>query len=491
VRSDARPEFCDTVLAIREAIDRPMKDRLTPLSPAGVRAFWDWLTGIRRKPAAVGHRTLAGAELRSLRKMLRESYEGIGGEIAVQGRLASILGLYAELGDEGREAFMKLLIEDFGADEMAIARAIRTYTATTEPRARRRAESQLRQALASPRVRILRQFNRLPNGVKFLVDLRADVHRYLRQAPELEVIDEELYALFSSWFDVGNLELRRISWQSPAALLEKLIAYEAVHEIRSWSDLRNRMDADRRCYAFFHPRMPEEPLIFVEIALVADMASNVHALLDEAAPRMDPQAAQAAVFYSISNTQPGLRGVSFGDFLIKRVVEQLTSDLPKLKVFATLSPVPGFRKWLEARLKARDASLFGPEEAAKLAHSAGVVDPFDGLALLLEREIDKNGETAATLEPVVTQLAARYLVEEKEEERPIDPVARFHLGNGARLERINWLADTSPRGLRQSVGVMVNYLYKLGDIEANHEAYARKGRVTISDAVKRSLRKLA
>jgi malonyl-CoA decarboxylase len=468
-----------------------MKDRQTPLSPAGVRAFWEWLTGNRRQRAAVGDLRLEGAELRSLRTMLREAYEGIGGETAVRGRLASILRLYAELGDEGRKTFMRLLIDEFGADETAIARAIETYQATTEPRARRRAESQLRHTLGSPRVRILRHFNLLPEGVKFLVDLRADVHRYLRHTPELEVIDDELFALFSSWFDVGNLELRHISWQSPAALLEKLIAYEAVHEIRSWSDLRNRLDADRRCYAFFHPRMPDEPLIFVEIALVSEMASDVHALLDEAAPRMDPEAAQAAIFYSISSTQAGLRGVSFGDFLIKRVVEQLSTELPRLKTFATLSPVPGFRKWLEGRLKAKDASLFGPEESARLAGTAGIDDAFNGLLSLIEHELGKEPKRAAALAPVLTRLVARYLVEEKDAGRPVDPVARFHLGNGARLERINWLADTSPRGMRQSLGVMVNYLYRLGDIEANHEAYARKGRVTISDAVKRSLRKPA
>jgi malonyl-CoA decarboxylase len=468
-----------------------MKDPLTPLSAAGVRAFWDWLTGSRRGRAPAGHRTIAGADLRALRNMLSESCEGIGGETAVRGHLASILRLYAELGDEGRQAFMKLLIDEFSADEGAIGRAIETYTATTEPRARRRAESQLRHALASPRVRILRRFNLLPEGVKFLVDLRADVHRYIRHAPELEVIEEELFALFSSWFDVGNLELRRISWHSPAALLEKLIAYEAVHEIRSWSDLRNRMDSDRRCYAFFHPRMPEEPLIFVEIALVPAMASNVHTLLDESTPPIDPQTAQAAIFYSISSTQPGLRGVPFGDFLIKRVVEQLNAELPKLKTFATLSPVPGFRKWLDARLKAKDASLFGPEEATRLARSAGVADPFESLLHLMERELDKDDQAASAVAPVVTHLAARYLVEEKEQNRPLDPVARFHLGNGARLERLNWQADTSPRGLRQSLGVMVSYLYKLEDIEANREAYARKGRVAISDAMKRSLRKLA
>jgi malonyl-CoA decarboxylase len=461
-----------------------MKDRLAP--PAGVRAFWDWLTGSRRKRAPVGHRTLAGAELRALRNMLRESFAGIGGETAVRGRLASTLELYSELGDEGRKAFMKLLIDDFGADEAAIGRAIETYRATTEPRARRRAESQLRHALASPRVRILRHFNLLPEGVKFLVDLRADVHRYIRQSPELEVLDEELFALFSSWFDVGNLELRRISWHSPAVLLEKLITYEAVHEIRSWSDLRNRMDSDRRCYAFFHPRMPEEPLIFVEIALVTEMASNVHALLDEAAPRTDPQAAQAAIFYSISNTQPGLRGVSFGDFLIKRVVEQLSSELPKLKTFATLSPVPGFRKWLEARLKAKDASLFGPEEAITLMGGPG--DPYDGLLRFMERELAKDERTATMIAPVVKHLVARYLVEEKEAGRPLDPVARFHLGNGARLERINSGADTSPKGESQSFGLMVNYVYDLGDVERNHEEYVKRHRVVCSGAVERLAR---
>lgn len=468
-----------------------MNDGSTSLSPAGVRAFWGWLTGSRRKRTPVGDRVLEGAQLRSLRATLRDAYEGVGGETAVRGRLASIQRLYAELGDDGRKAFMRLLIADFSADEKAIARAIETYQAAREPRARRLAESQLRHTLTSPRVRILRHFNLLPEGVRFLVDLRADVLRYLRQSPELDVLDDELFALFSNWFDVGNLELRRISWQSSAALLEKLIAYEAVHEIRSWSDLRNRMDADRRCYAFFHPRMPEEPLIFVEIALVSAMAANVHALLDEAAPRMDPQAAQAAIFYSISSTQAGLRGVSFGDFLIKRVVEQLTSEFPRLKIFATLSPVPGFRKWLEPRLKARDESLFGPEEARLLASIAGVLDPFDAVFALMERDIAQDEQSATALAPLLTHLVARYLVDEKEADRPLDPVARFHLGNGARLERVNWLADTSPRGMRQSVGVMVNYLYRLGDIEANHEAYARKGRVVISEAVKRSLRKPA
>jgi malonyl-CoA decarboxylase len=283
------------------------------------------------------------------------------------------------------------------------------------------------------------------------------------------------------------VELRRIGWNSPAALLEKLIAYEAVHEIRSWTDLRNRLDSDRRCYAFFHPRMPEEPLIFVEIALTREMASNVHTLLDETAPQTDPHAAQAAVFYSISNTQPGLRGVSFGGFLIKRVVDELCAEFPKLKTFATLSPVPGFRRWLDARLGARDASLFGAEEAGQLAAAGGAQDAFAGMANLLAGDLAAIAEAPAAA-GTLSRLVARYLVEAKEGDRPLDPVARFHLGNGARLERVNWRADTSARGLKQSAGIMVNYLYEIAEIEPNHEAYAREGRVAVSNAVRRLLR---
>ena len=334
--------------------------------------------------------------------------------------------------------------------------------------------------------------------MKFLVDLRADVLRYLKDAPQLEVLDEELSSLLSSWFDIGNLELRRISWSSPAALLEKLIAYEAVHEIRSWTDLRNRLDSDRRCYAFFHPRMPDEPLIFVEIALVKDMADNIHGLLDESAPAFDPHAAQAAIFYSISNTQVGLKGVSFGGFLIKRVADMLAADFPKLKVFATLSPVPGFRRWLDAEAKRKSARLLRqagaraavrrgrPEGSARGARpaaaprlrrrgaSAGVGED-DADAPL--RALPRRGE------------GARRSQQAEADKRPLDPVARFHLGNGARLERVNWLADTSPRGIKQSAGLMVNYLYKLDEIEDNHEAFEREGRIVIADAVKRLLRK--
>ncbi len=464
-----------------------MNDR--PEEPAPrprMRALWDWLTRSRHK--SVKGRTLSAGDQRRAQATLRECLEGVGGEASALDRIASLATLYAGLNDEGRRAFLIMLVNEFGPNEQAVRTAIRIFLAADDPAAKRQAESKLRLALASPRIRILKQFNLLPDGVKFLVDLRADLLRFLEQSPELELLDDELHSLFASWFDVGNLELRRISWESSAMLLEKLMAYEAVHEILSWNDLRNRLDSDRRCYAFFHPRMPEEPLIFVEIALTRDIAANIQALLDENALSVEAGTAQAAIFYSISNTQVGLRGVSFGGFLIKRVVEQLSAEFPGLRIFTTLSPVPGFRKWLETRLKARDETLFGKEEGGKLSLAAGVTDAYEALDLLLARDLVSDARSAGALSAVLCHLTARYLAKEKEAGRPVDPVARFHLGNGASLERINWLGDTSANGMNQSVGLMVNYLYRIADIEANHEAYAREGRVVTSTAVKRLLR---
>jgi malonyl-CoA decarboxylase len=462
--------------------------------PGRVRAFWNWLT---RTGAPRGAQPLSPSDLRLTRTTFRDALAGTGGEASARQRVATLASLYRGLNDDGRRSFLGLLAEEFGPDELTVNRAIQGYLDANGP-GRRAAESQLRLALASPRIRIVKQFNLLHDGVKFLVDLRADVLRYLREGPQLEVLDEELSSLLSSWFDVGNLELRRISWASPAALLEKLIAYEAVHEIRSWTDLRNRLDSDRRCYAFFHPRMPDEPLIFVEIALVKDMADNIHGLLDETAPAFDPHVAQAAIFYSISNSQVGLKGVSFGGFLIKRVAEMLAADFPKLKVFATLSPVPGFRRWLDEEAKKKTHDFFGRHERERLCEAAGAKDPHEALAQLLLRGFASEAQPPESLRTTLLRLCAHYLVEAKEDggrdqaeadRRPLDPVARFHLGNGARLERVNWLADTSPRGIKQSAGLMVNYLYKLNEIEEHHEAFEREGRIVMADAVKRLLRK--
>jgi malonyl-CoA decarboxylase len=331
----------------------------------------------------------------------------------------------------------------------------------------------------------LRQFNALPEGVKFLVDRRAELVAE-RDDPALSGLAEDLRELLANWFDIGFLELKRITWDSPAALLEKLMAYEAVHEIRGWTDLKNRVEADRRCFAFFHPRMPDEPLIFVEVALVKGIAGDVRALLDEAAPVSDADAADTAIFYSISNCQKGLVGISFGDFLIKRVVDALTAELPRLKTFATLSPVPGFRAWLKGSA-AKGGGLLLPAEAKFLAPfaEATVVTPEDTLVHLIETPgWEREAGVAAAVKAPLLRLCARYLVNEQGRPgRALDPVAHFHLMNGARIEQLNWLGDTSERGLQQSAGMMVNYRYRLADIEANHEAYRGEGKVAAAAAV--------
>jgi malonyl-CoA decarboxylase len=318
--------------------------------------------------------------------------------------------------------------------------------------------------------------------------MRADLLRYLRSDKDLQALDRELEARLSAWFDVGFLELQRINWQSPAALLEKLVEYEAVHEIRSWQDLKNRLDSDRRCYAFFHPRMPLEPLIFVEVALIEGLADRVHSLLDESAPLLDAGRANAAIFYSISNTQSGLRGVSFGNFLLKRVVEDLQRDFPQLKTFATLSPIPQLRSWADSHPQ-EFADAFQDGDWKQL-QACGVADQA-ALDALLSGAGDwrSSPELAGALKAPLTRLAARYLLDARRKGQAFDPVARFHLGNGARIERINWLGDESDKGLRQSWGLMVNYVYKPEEIEANVESLARDGQLAAAAAVRRIARR--
>jgi malonyl-CoA decarboxylase len=263
------------------------------------------------------------------------------------------------------------------------------------------------------------------------------------------------------------------------------MAYEAVHEIRGWTDLKNRLDADRRCFAFFHPRMPDEPLIFVEVALVAGMTGNIDALLDEAAPIGDPHSADTAIFYSISNCQRGLAGISFGDFLIKRVVDALATQLPRLKVFATLSPVPGFRDWLEQQSRSGSSDLLLPAERTAI-EALGEDAAGGDLPSLIDQDGWQNDQRiAGVLREPLLRLCARYLVRERSPSgRALDPVAHFHLSNGARVERLNWLGDVSAKGLQQSAGIMVNYLYRLGEIEANHDAYRGEGRVAAASALR-------
>jgi malonyl-CoA decarboxylase len=300
----------------------------------------------------------------------------------------------------------------------------------------------------------------------------------LNHRDDLSAVDDDFVHLFSSWFNRGFLVLRHIDWSTPAIVLEKIIRYEAVHEIRGWDDLRRRIDPpDRRCYAFFHPALVDDPLIFVEVALEREMPRAIAPIL--ASGRQDfvePDKARIAVFYSISNCQRGLAGVSFGNFLIKQVVEEICRELPKLTTFVTLSPVSGFTRWLAGELKA--------EQSAAISEGDRVV--FE----LIERpHWWTDPEIFSQLEQPLMRAAAWYFLRAKTPRgTPIDPVARFHLGNGARLERINWLGDTSEKAIAQAYGLMVNYLYDLGEIEKNHEAYAEGRTVVASNAVQRLLR---
>lgn len=403
-----------------------------------------------------------------VRRQLQECAEGLGGEVSTRQRAARLTETYLALDDAGRREFLRLIAVEFGPDPAAVAAAHAAYQAAVGSDTQWDAEAGLRRAVRSARIRILTQFNAIPQGVKFLVDLRADLLRYLATDPQLAALDRELEARLGAWFDVGFLELQRITWNSPAALLEKLIRYEAVHEIRSWDDLKNRLDADRRLYAFFHPRMPLEPLIFVEVALTDRLADNVQELLDVNAPVFDTGRADTAIFYSISSTQDGLRGVSFGNFLLKRVIDDLKLDFPRLKTFATLSPMPGLASWLRKH----------PEALAE----AGIALDVEALAAGRWQD-DKT--MLRTLRDRLPRLAARYLLEARRDDKPWDAVSRFHLGNGARVEQIDWLADASEKGLRQSFGMMVNYLYDPDEIEANVEAFARATRIAASATVRR------
>ncbi|OIQ98730.1 malonyl-CoA decarboxylase (MCD) [mine drainage metagenome] len=416
-----------------------------------------------------GDRQLTHRQLQQLRQQLQECADELGGAVSARQRAARLGASYLRLDDAGRREFLRLIALEFGPEPAVVATAHAAYQAAVGTSGQWDAEADLRSALRSPRLRILTQFTALPQGVKVLVDLRADLLRYLDHHPELSALDHELEVRLTDWFDVSFLELARITWNSPAALLEKLIRYEAVHEIRSWEDMRNRLDSDRRCYAFFHPRMPKEPLIFVEVALTDHLAGSIQALLDETAPVFDAKRADTAIFYSISSTQPGLRGVSFGNFLLKRVIEDLQRDFPRLKTFATLSPLPQFSAWV----KHTPEALAGIELDAK-ALAAG--------------EWRHDAKRARRLREPLSRLAARYLLEARHNGRPHDPVARFHLGNGARVERVNWLADSSQRGLQQSFGLMVNYLYDPDAIENNVEAYLADGAVAASATVRRQAR---
>jgi malonyl-CoA decarboxylase len=444
------------------------------------------------------------------------------GPVVARARAVEVLTAYEALGPAGKRRFFTTLARDHATALTALDEAVADYSARRSATAASdlvagdtaATRARLRAVLVPGWERLFRLLVGLDGGVKRTVDLRADLRRVVAgrdqppgpaavdpaTAAALTEMDADLQRLLEQVFDVGLLELRQITWDSPASLLEKLIAYEAVHEITSWGDLKNRLRPDRRCFGFFHPGMPGEPIIFVEVALVQDLPDDIVPLLDQASPVADAAEATWAIFYSISACQPGLAGVGLGDFLIKRVVNDLRRDLPGVKNFATLSPLPGFRRWVE-RLQAREPAsllaLVGDELRSRLARppSSGAeppsggagVDPSARLAALLADVApaagDRSGADRALQRDVLLRLGAHYLLRERHGTGVADRVANFHLTNGARVERLNWGANLSAAGIAESYGLMVNYRYDLGRIEEHHLDYVQRGRVPAAGAV--------
>lgn len=432
--------------------------------------------------------SVAGEADETLEAQMQACLDGRGGEVSARNRAARLAEAYLTQDEEGRTRFLRTLAA-FDSDPGLVASAYAKVTEAADIAERAQAKAALRRALEPPRMRLLTQFTSIPDGRKFLVDMRAYLLKVRGQDKLLTALESDLRSLLAAWFDIGFLEMQRIDWSSPAALLEKLVTYEAVHAIRSWRDLKNRLDSDRRCYAFFHPRMPGEPLIFVEVALVKGLAGSVQDLLDEKAPVLDPSQADTAIFYSISNCQSGLAGISFGNFLIKRVVQELSAEFRNLKTFATLSPIPGFRRWLDPLLAKGDPALLTEEESEALLAAVPGSSGSDALASLIARRHWWRDATARkAAEPILIRLAARYLMGESNGKRAKDGVAHFHLSNGARIERLNMAGDTSDKGAKESATLMVNYLYDPGKIEDYHEDYAGEGKRNASTAVRKLAR---
>jgi malonyl-CoA decarboxylase len=384
------------------------------------------------------------------------------------------LGIYKSLDNQGRIGFFKLLISDFSPSPDDVGRAADAYRQEPSTENLR----QLQRVVEPPREELFRRLNMATGGTRALIEMRSDILNELGGHPDLEPIAADLAHLLASWFNSGFLTLERIDWQSSAEVLEKLIEYEAVHLIQGWTDLRRRLEADRRCYAFFHSALPTEPLIFIEVALTRGMSASIHPLLDPNAPVSDPESADSAIFYSITNCQKGLRGVPFGSSLIKQVVEDLRKSLPQLKTYATLSPIPGFRKWLGQELS-NPESFVNDDETREIQAILEQLEPVD------------EGKWPTHLRQRLIALCAFYLLHEKRDSKPLDPVARFHLKNGARLERINPMADASASAIKQSAGMMANYVYELGDLQRNHDSYVRSGTVSSSGRIERLARQIS
>jgi malonyl-CoA decarboxylase len=383
------------------------------------------------------------------------------GEASGMALAGEIIAAYKAMEATERPAFFESLLKEFDVDNAAIFAATEHYRA--DPDFENLAA--ISRAVEAPRQKLFRRINMVADGTSTLVVMRSHLLQAQKSNKQLRAVDSDLRHLFISWFNKGFLEMQRISWDTPASVLEKIIQYEAVHAINGWDDLRNRLREDRSCFAFFHPAMPEDPLVFVEVAFTDELPAAIAPLLVQNRQTISPGEADTVVFYSISNCHPGLAGVSFGNFLIKQVVEEVRQLHPNIKIFVTLSPVPGFRKWLE---RATPGDLIEPALLEKVKQPVNTVVP-------------------AEVRDALMRLCAHYLLREKSGNLARDPVARFHLGNGARLHRLHWAADLAPKGKQQSAGIMVNYLYDLSKIEGNHEAYFDQGEIAVSKTISKLL----
>jgi malonyl-CoA decarboxylase len=410
---------------------------------------------------------------RNIRRMLSLCHVLLSerGEVSGIRRAAEVVAAYRSLDAAARDLLFGRLAADFSPDREAVEQAADAYRADPSEANLIKLEA----AIEPPRQELFRRINMAPGGIQVLLDMRRQLLSTLTEHPERAGIDADLVHLFRSWFSRGFLVLQRIDWRTSALVLERLIQYEAVHQIQGWRDLRRRLEADRRCYAFFHPVLPDEPLIFIEVALTRGMSATVQPLLDPVSAVLDPAVANCAIFYSITNCQEGLQGVPLGNLLIKQVAEDLGRELPRVRTFATLSPIPGFRKWLTTAIGTAGPADISPDIEALAANLVG-----------------SDAVTEKTISPQTREelrrLCAYYLLHAKQDQAPLDPVARFHLANGARLDRLNWHGDTSEMGMRRSLGLMVNYVYRLADVERNHEAYARDYTIVASHELKRLAR---
>lgn len=440
----ARKAFADLLKSFSQS-GRDLLRRLTP-------------------PSTLWHSASTGDKLNNLAKLLL-SGRGEASGVAIA---TDLLELYASADDAQKLAFFTHLATEFNPDPAVLNASWERYRSEGIP-----ALPALAKAVESPRQELFRRLNLAPGGTAALVRMRADMLRHLdKNKAGLSVVDSDLTHLLKAWFNRGFLEMRAINWSSPASLLERVIRYEAVHHISNWTELRSRLDPeDRRCFGFFHPAMPDEPLIFVEVGLTKGIADSIQSMLSHERKIISANSADTAIFYSISNCQTGLRGISFGHFLIKQVATDLKRDLPNLKCFVTLSPIPGLMKYLDRVVQ----DPAGKAMVARLKTPAS-----------LSRQDDK------TARDFLLRHAITYFIEARAAEgKSLDPVARFHLGNGARLERLNWYADTSPNGIAQSGGLMVNYLYDIPLIEECHEAYVSRGDVTVGEPFRKMVKTLA